>query len=278
MIIFIFIILIFIFVISFLIFFLVRKKYDKFILKNSIYLKKIIDINQRYKFYPFISFDQFHTYDNEHFYETISCADFLIYQLQYLGKQIRSQIDKLDVNKQLYLKYLNEIHSIKERGQFEVQTGKLKLEKLLKKEEKLIQKHIYNSPELTFSLTVTLYCSKINGEIYKKKQKVFYADEILVFLQRLNKKSGNYYKDRDIWDAICRVERGKVSNKMRFEIYARDGYKCCRCGKSGQYVSLEIDHIIPISKGGKSTYDNLQTLCHQCNVEKGDSISNNQYY
>lgn len=65
---------------------------------------------------------------------------------------------------------------------------------------------------------------------------------------------------------------------MRFEIYARDGYKCCRCGKSGQYVSLEIDHIIPISKGGKSTYDNLQTLCHQCNVEKGDSISNNHYY
>ena len=35
---------------------------------------------------------------------------------------------------------------------------------------------------------------------------------------------------------------------------------------------LEVDHIIPISKGGKSTYDNLQTLCHRCNVRKGAKI------
>ena len=88
--------------------------------------------------------------------------------------------------------------------------------------------------------------------------------------ERLNKKRGTYFTDREIWNAICRVERGKVSNKMRFSIYARDRYRCCRCGASGRFVQLEIDHIIPIAKGGKSTYDNLQTLCHNCNVEKGD--------
>lgn len=35
---------------------------------------------------------------------------------------------------------------------------------------------------------------------------------------------------------------------------------------------LEIDHIIPIAKGGKSTYDNLQTLCHRYNIKKGDKL------
>ena len=37
-------------------------------------------------------------------------------------------------------------------------------------------------------------------------------------------------------------------------------------------LGWEIDHIFPISKGGKSTYDNLQTLCRRCNKLKGNSI------
>ena len=76
----------------------------------------------------------------------------------------------------------------------------------------------------------------------------------------------DYYLDDNVWQSICRVERGKVSSKMRFEIFERDGYCCKKCGSRD---NLEIDHIIPISKGGKSTYDNLQTLCHNCNYNKG---------
>lgn len=56
---------------------------------------------------------------------------------------------------------------------------------------------------------------------------------------------------------------------MRFAIFRRDGERCKRCGSRH---NLEIDHIVPISKGGKSTYDNLQTLCHSCNMEKGTDI------
>lgn len=75
---------------------------------------------------------------------------------------------------------------------------------------------------------------------------------------------------REIWDSICRVERGRVSNKMRFSIYKRDRYRCCICGRSKYSDFLEIDNINPIAKGGKSTYDNLQTLCRRCNKNKGD--------
>ena len=39
-----------------------------------------------------------------------------------------------------------------------------------------------------------------------------------------------------------------------------------------QFISvMDIDHIKPIAKGGKTTYDNLQTLCRRCNKEKGDT-------
>lgn len=249
-----------------------QKKYNDFVLQNSFCLKQLDEINQRYNFYPYINFDQYNTYDNEKLYNTISCKDYLIYQLQYISKKLYNQIDKIRTNKQQYSKYLNEIKSITQFGQFRSSIGNLNLDKLKRVEQLLIEKHTYCAPTTQFCLTVTLDCSTINGRVYGRKCESFYADDIFVLNKRLNNKNGNFYNDREIWDAICRVERGKVSNRMRFSIYERDGYRCRKCGISDRYARLEIDHIIPIAKGGKSTYDNLQTLCHKCNVEKGDNL------
>lgn len=250
-----------------------QRKYDNFILQNSLCLKQLKEINSRYKFNQNISFDQYHTYDNENFYDTISCEDYLIYQLQYIGKQVSAQIKNISENKKLYSNYLNEAKTVSEFGRFSAPIKNLNLEKLIAKEKKCLRKNLLQKPTTQFVLTITLYCSTINGLIYDRKTAVFYDSDIFTLIKKLNNKNGTFYNDREIWNAICRVERGKVSNKMRFSIYERDGYRCCKCGISDRYANLEIDHIIPISKGGKSTYDNLQTLCHKCNVEKGDSIN-----
>lgn len=250
-----------------------QRKYDNFILQNSLCLKQLKEINSRYKFNQNISFDQYHTYDNENFYDTISCEDYLIYQLQYIGKQVSAQIKNISENKKLYSNYLNEAKTVSEFGRFSAPIKNLNLEKLIAKEKKCLRKNLLQKPTTQFVLTITLYCSTINDRIYDRKTAVFYDSDIFTLIKKLNNKNGTFYNDREIWNAICRVERGKVSNKMRFSIYERDGYRCCKCGISDRYANLEIDHIIPISKGGKSTYDNLQTLCHKCNVEKGDSIN-----
>lgn len=66
-----------------------------------------------------------------------------------------------------------------------------------------------------------------------------------------------------------------ISNKLRFAVLKRDHYKCCICGASpakDPSVELHIDHIIPWSKGGETTLDNLQTLCSKCNLGKSDSL------
>ncbi len=248
-----------------------EKKYTAFIVQNSVALKKLKAINGHYRFYPYINFNQEYTYDNERYYETISCSDFLIYQLQYLEPKITTQIENIKGNKKRYQSYKDELNGL-QLGDFQAPIRRLKLNKLLKKEKSILEKNTYSPPVMQFSLTVTLYCSKINGRVYAWKVEDFSVDEINVLIKRVRNKKGTFYNDRGVWDAICRVERGKVSNKMRFSIYERDGYKCCRCGISERYAILEIDHIIPISKGGKSTYDNLQTLCHKCNYEKGNKF------
>ena len=108
-------------------------------------------------------------------------------------------------------------------------------------------------------------------DVYDSKRDIFTADQIYQIIERLKNKNGKFYNDKSIWDAICRVERGRVSNRMSFSIYERDGYTCQLCGKTYDTDNLEIDHIKPIAKGGKSTYDNLQTLCKRCNKNKGDN-------
>ena len=66
----------------------------------------------------------------------------------------------------------------------------------------------------------------------------------------------------------------KISEKLRYQVLKRDNFKCCACGASpakNPSVELHIDHIIPYSKGGETTLDNLQTLCSKCNIGKSDS-------
>ena len=53
---------------------------------------------------------------------------------------------------------------------------------------------------------------------------------------------------------------------LRRRIFARDGWRCVRCGRAGR---LECDHVTPLHRGGDA-YDpaNLQTLCRSCHVAK----------
>ncbi len=67
-----------------------------------------------------------------------------------------------------------------------------------------------------------------------------------------------------------------VNLRMRFIVMQRDNFKCCACGASpatDPTITLHVDHIIPWSRGGETTIDNLQTYCSKCNLGKGNYIS-----
>jgi len=55
---------------------------------------------------------------------------------------------------------------------------------------------------------------------------------------------------------------------LRRAILARDNYRCVYCGSNGGEWPLECDHIIAVTKGGKSTPENLATSCKSCNSSK----------
>jgi len=65
-----------------------------------------------------------------------------------------------------------------------------------------------------------------------------------------------------------------VSSRTRYLVLKRDGYRCVMCGATAtEGAKLQVDHILPKSKGGKAVLDNLQTLCDRCNRGKGTGLS-----
>ena len=72
---------------------------------------------------------------------------------------------------------------------------------------------------------------------------------------------------------ITSEERRGIPLGVRYNVLSRDRFKCVKCGVSPSTdinCKLHIDHIIPFSKGGLTTFDNLQTLCENCNLGKGN--------
>jgi hypothetical protein len=60
-----------------------------------------------------------------------------------------------------------------------------------------------------------------------------------------------------------------VPDVVRVAVLVRDGARCRRCRSAS---NLEIDHLVPISKGGGSDESNLQVLCRRCNRRKAKNL------
>ncbi len=58
----------------------------------------------------------------------------------------------------------------------------------------------------------------------------------------------------------------------RFNVFLRDKWQCQYCGDKFRTQELTFDHVIPRSRGGRTTWANIVTACQECNILKGDRI------
>ena len=90
---------------------------------------------------------------------------------------------------------------------------------------------------------------------FAAKQRIRYEEDIYAEYEEFtNRKKRLYQIDIDLW------------NQIRDSVYKRDNYTCQYCGVVGGI--LEVDHIVPFSKGGSEDMNNLITSCKTCNREK----------
>ena len=90
-----------------------------------------------------------------------------------------------------------------------------------------------------------------------------------------------YIVDQIRYRQTAAFQRSLMTARLREQIKARDGYRCKNCGVSindEPHLLLEVDHIIPVARGGKTEESNLQTLCWKCNRSKGTKLKSGEDY
>ena len=60
-----------------------------------------------------------------------------------------------------------------------------------------------------------------------------------------------------------------ISNRIRFLVLKRDGFRCVYCGARAGDVELQVDHVEPKAKGGANELENYVSACRDCNGGKG---------
>jgi len=66
--------------------------------------------------------------------------------------------------------------------------------------------------------------------------------------------------------------RKSISASLRFKVFQRCDFKCVYCGKAPPQSELQIDHIVPVSRGGTNAVENLVAACAECNHGKRDRL------
>lgn len=252
-----------------------NRKYVDFVNEHSLAIRAIKELNSKYQFIPIYPLIYKNCYDSTVNFENVSCKDYLIYQFHLDTLGVRRIIKNRNNNISKEIDYKSKVDLTKDKlGNFDVSIEDLNEEKL-RNIESIVFNDLIEKANIDFYAEVHLYLmrGRIHRDVDEKKE-LFDLNEIIDVLKSIDSSKvidGRRFYSREVWKSIERVERAKVSNELRQEIFERDGYTCVNCG-STEKESLEINHIMPISKGGKTEPSNLQTLCHDCNIRKGNNI------
>jgi hypothetical protein len=113
--------------------------------------------------------------------------------------------------------------------------------------------------------------SKISQSPYNRRFKSW-SEALRSFVEFANENEDIIISSNKINNNSIKKNRDP-SLRLRFKVLKRDNFTCVQCGASpakDSSVELQIDHIKPWSKGGDTTYENLQTLCQECNLGKSN--------
>ena len=236
-----------------------KKRYD-FVVETSNKLKRVRSINNTYKFYNVYPLSFKRSCKSKKEFDRLDLKDFLVECLGENPESYSELIKMANKNDELYSAYLDEFMLIM-RTDSSADEHLYKNYPFYRKLETLICDKNMLHPTLELAARVTKSYNSPQGRNEYNEKAEFHQSEIMECLSKAQKsmfirKNINY-------------ERALMTDSLRYDVLKRDKFRCTICGATAQDgVKLHVDHIFPVSKGGKTELDNLRTLCERCNRGK----------
>lgn len=236
--------------------------------KSELY-SKIQSVNSKYNLEYLPDFIDYHNIRFRSEFDSANIDDYLLMTINNKYEDLVNYKKKFDRLKKEYQLYLKDYEELKKYINNEEATKiKMSLKKYNKYQNILYESNMIKR-DYKFKVVVYVNYSSKKGKIHKKRYKVYYDNEFVKILNQYFELK----KTKRIYEINSRIERAKMSDSIRYDVLKRDGHRCCICGRSAREgVNLEVDHIIPVSKGGKTIMSNLQTLCDRCNRGKSNKM------
>lgn len=116
--------------------------------------------------------------------------------------------------------------------------------------------------------------SMISSGTYLRHYGTWYKalESFIAYVSENDDDSLNEISENDNTSSIKHKTKRDPSDRLKVQVLMRDGNRCRICGVecSDGLHNIHFDHIIPWSKGGETTLENLQVLCSACNEAKGN--------
>lgn len=247
-------------IITFVVYEKIKKKQHDFVVETSNKLKRILSINDTYKFYDIFPLRFKRSCSSKKEFDRLDLRDFFIECLREKPDYYDKLIELVNINNELYTDYLDEFMLIMNDSSEEDEQLYNEYSYYKKLEEVICDEKMLHP---TISLTAHVKKSYVSPQGRNKyyDDDEFTHSEIIKCLVQAKKTISTRIN--------VNYERALMTDSLRYDVLKRDKFRCTICGATAQDgVKLHVDHIFPVSRGGKTELDNLRTLCERCNRGK----------
>ncbi len=226
---------------------------------------KLLKMNDNYNFYDNLNEEYYFNeqLDSKRKFDRFDYSSFFQETIEKHLDYYKNLIYMVDKNKILFEQYNNEISMLSESMS---KDDVLKL-KVPYKIYNRVEEKLFNKTKLR---PVVDPLFKIQIEYTSPKGRNHYETGRIYYYKALIKHYNNVIKKLER-QKTKEYQRNKMTESLRYDIFKRDGFRCVLCGRTASDgIKLHVDHIMPVSKGGKTKKINLRTLCDRCNWGKSD--------
>ena len=197
--------------------------------------------------------------------DRVTGTSIIKYHIENNIEDIRTDIENAIYNINLLERYAKDVEKIllcESINNSEYSSNKYK-----RIEKRVLKKIIYKKEDFLITLKIEVYYRSNGGNVNdSRKGKYLFNDLVTIY---------NDWKNGNKFEETKKQERKIMNDDIRYNVLKRDNYSCQICGATAKDgAKLHVDHIIPVSKGGKTVMNNLQTLCERCNIGKSNKTEN----
>ena len=246
-------------------------KENEVVSKTSKKIQKITKLNESYQFKD-IKRKKRNIIEREYSrksFDRVTGKSIIKYHLDNNINGIRTDLENAIFNITLLEKYNKDVEKVLQSES--INNSKYSTKKFKMVEERVLRSIIYKKENFMITLKIEVYYRSNGGNVYDNKKRKYLFNDLVFVYNEWNR--GNKFEE------TINQERKIMNDYIRYNVLKRDNFSCQICGitaKDG--AKLQVDHIIPVSKGGKTVMSNLQTLCERCNIGKSNKTENDDIF